>query len=245
MYLLLSANHKDGKWQGIDVLRGQHITSVEKIAQNTGLSRQMVRTALGKLVSTGEITIKATNRYSLITVINWAVYQHEADDTNQQNNQPHNQQIINKQPAQQPSNNHKQEVKEVKNLRMEENPLPPAAIVDNATELISICNSYTFSSELEQAVNDWITYKREKRQAYKPSGLNSLLAQVEKNADTYGDAAVIHAMHESMASNYQGIVWNKAKSAVTTSTTTNKGNPFFDYARQLNEHETILEGEMP
>ena len=138
MYLLLSANHKDGKWQGIDVLRGQHITSVEKIAQNTGLSRQMVRTALSKLVSTGEIIIKATNRYSLITVVKWAVYQHDTDDTNQQNNQPCNQQLTNNQPAQQPSNNHKQEVKEVKNLRMEEKPLPPTAIEDDTAELISI-----------------------------------------------------------------------------------------------------------
>jgi len=98
---------------------------------------------------------------------------------------------------------------------------------------------------LEQAVNDWITYKREKRQAYKPSGLNSLLAQVQKNANTYGDTAVIHAIHESMASNYQGIVWDKAKTAATTNTTTSKVNPFFDYARQLDDHEIILEGEMP
>ena len=245
MYLLLSANRKDGKWQGIDVLRGQHITSTEKIAQNTGLSRQMVRTALSKLESTGEITIKATNRFSLLTVVKWAVYQHDADDTNQQNNQPCNQQLTNNQPAQQPSNNHKQEVKEIKNARMEENPLPPAAIDDDTAKLISICNNYSFNSELEQAVNDWITYKREKRQAYKPSGLNSLLTQVQKNANTYGDTAVIHAIHESMASNYQGIVWDKAKSAATTNAAASKGNPFFDYARQLDEHETILEGEMP
>ena len=245
IYLLLSANHKDGKWQGIEVLRGQHITSVEKIAQNTGLSRQKVRTALGKLESTGEIAVTATNRYTLITVVKWAVYQHDTDDTNQQNNQPFNQQITNNQPAQQPLNNHKQEVKEVKNLRMEEKPLPPAAIEDNTTDLISIRNNYTFNSELEQAVTGWITYKREKRQAYKPSGLNSLLAQVQKNANTFGDTAVIHAIHESMASNYQGIVWDKAKSAAVTNTATSKGNPFFDYARRLDEHETILEGEMP
>ena len=207
----------------------------------------MVRTALGKLVSTGEIVIKATNRYSLVTIVKWAIYQHDADDTNQQNNQPHNQQLTNKQPAQQPSNNHKQEVKEVKNLRMKEKPLPPAAIEGDTTELISIRNNYTFSNELEQVVNNWITYKREKRQAYKPSGLNSLLTQVQKNANTYGDTAVIHAIHESMASNYQGIVWDKAKAAATTSTATatSKGNPFFDYARQLDDHETILEGEMP
>ena len=47
--LMLSANHKDGRWQGMEVLAGQHITSIEKLSQKTGLSFQQVRTALNKL----------------------------------------------------------------------------------------------------------------------------------------------------------------------------------------------------
>ncbi|MBE6762307.1 MAG: hypothetical protein E7551_08500 [Ruminococcaceae bacterium] len=35
------------------------------------LSESMVRTALANLESTGEIAIKATNKYSVITLLNW------------------------------------------------------------------------------------------------------------------------------------------------------------------------------
>jgi ribonuclease HI len=115
VYLLLSANHKPGKWRGIDVSCGQYITSAEIIATNTGLSRQAVRTALNKLKATGEITIKATNKFSLITIEKWAFFQNGIDDCNQQNNNHVNNEATNNQPPQQPSINHKQEVKEINN----------------------------------------------------------------------------------------------------------------------------------
>ena len=99
MYLLLSANHRAGKWRGVDIQRGQHITSTETIAVNTGLSRQKVRTALNKLKSTGEITIQATSKYSLITLVKWDVYQHDIEECNQQDNQQSNQDITSKQPT--------------------------------------------------------------------------------------------------------------------------------------------------
>jgi len=197
----------------------------------------MVRTALGKLKATGKITINATNRYSLITIVKWAFFQHGTDDCNQQNNTPSNHEATNKQPAQQPSINHKQEVKEVendKNARSEETPMPPSVVEGEAAELSNIRNRYTFNAELDQAVNDWITYKREKRQPYTPSSLNRLLSQVQSQSEKYGDTAVTHAIHESMASNYQGIVWDKAKSAASENKAPHKGNPFFEHALQTN-----------
>ena len=239
MYLLLSANHKAGKWRGIDVSCGQHITSTDAIATHTGLTRQKVRTALDKLKASGEITIHTTNRYSLVTVVKWAFFQHGTDDGNQQDNTHSNHEVTNNQPAQQPSNNHKQEVKELKNARMEESSAPPLAVGDESTELDSICNRYVFNAELDQAVNDWITYKREKRQPYTPSSLNRLLSQVQSQSDKYGDTAVIHAIHESMASNYQGIVWDKAKTAASENKAPHKGNPFFEHALQANAQEVM------
>jgi len=244
MCLLLSANHKASKWQGIDVLCGQHITSIYTLSEKTGLTFQQVRTALTKLKSTGEITIQTTNRFSLVTIVNWALYQNYTDDCNTQNNTPNNKQITSYQQSANKQITTNNNDKNDKNSRMKENPVPPTEVDGDSSELSTIRSNYTFNVELERAVNDWITYKCEKRQAYKPSGLNSLLIQVQKNASTYGNNAVIHAIHESMASNYQGIVWDKAKSAAATNTATSKGNPFFDYARQLDEHETILEGEM-
>lgn len=42
-HLLLTANHKPGKWQGVDVPVGARITSIRKLAAETGLSIQQVQ----------------------------------------------------------------------------------------------------------------------------------------------------------------------------------------------------------
>ena len=73
--ILLLANFEDKKWHGIDVKRGQLITSVDSLSKKSGLSVRSVRTALEHLISTNEITCEPTNRYTLITVEKYDKYQ--------------------------------------------------------------------------------------------------------------------------------------------------------------------------
>lgn len=68
-----------------------------------------------------------------------------------------------------------------------------------------------FSGELREAVDDWLKYKAERRQAYKETGLKSVLTQISKNAKLYSDAAVAEVIRQSMANNYQGITFDKLK----------------------------------
>ena len=75
IHLLISANHEDGRWQGIELKRGELITSVAHLTQETGLTTKQVRLALEKLSETGEITVKGANRYTLIKCCNYNVYQ--------------------------------------------------------------------------------------------------------------------------------------------------------------------------
>ena len=89
--LLLNANHKEKNWKGVTVKRGQIITGRTILAERLGFSEMQIRTAINKLKSTSEITTKITNRYSLITINNYDLYQ--------QDNQQPNQQITNKQPT--------------------------------------------------------------------------------------------------------------------------------------------------
>ena len=72
-------------------------------------------------------------------------------------------------------------------------------------------SDYGFSPELEAAVTDWLTYKQERRESYKPTGLKSMLTQVKNAAAEYGNAAVIDIIRDSMASGYQGIVFDRLK----------------------------------
>ena len=83
IYLLLKANIKNKSWQNIVVTKGQLVTSELRLSSETGLSRQQVRTALKKLVSTNEITKISTNNYTLITVNKWEEYQGSNQEDNQ------------------------------------------------------------------------------------------------------------------------------------------------------------------
>lgn len=92
--LLLIASYKDTKWRGIDILRGQAITSRAALAETLEITEQRVRTALAKLQKTGEIVIKSTNKFSIVTICNfdkWQLLNGEEQPTiNQQltSNQP-------------------------------------------------------------------------------------------------------------------------------------------------------------
>ena len=103
-HCLLKANHEPGVWRGTDINRGQLITSVDKLSEQLELTKQNVRTALKKLKKTKEITIKTTNKYSLISITKYEDYQDNQQTNNKQSNsqktneqQTNNKQTTNKQ----------------------------------------------------------------------------------------------------------------------------------------------------
>lgn len=62
--------------------------------------------------------------------------------------------------------------------------------------------------DFQSTLADFLAYKRERRQAYKPRGLRQLIATFEK----HGPAASVEAMRRSMTSNYAGVFFDKAAS---------------------------------
>lgn len=91
IHLLLKATHQETKWQGTTIYPGQLITGREVLAKELGISEQNVRTALSKLKSTNEITIKSTNKFSVVSIVKWTEYQVRSTNrsTNKlTNNQP-------------------------------------------------------------------------------------------------------------------------------------------------------------
>ena len=107
LHLLLNAQHEDIRWQGKVIQRGQVVTGRKNLSEILRLSEQQIRTALAKLESTGEITKKSTNEYTIITICKWDNYQVSFNDEQPTNNQ----RITNEQPT----NNHIQECKEYNN----------------------------------------------------------------------------------------------------------------------------------
>jgi DNA-binding transcriptional MerR regulator len=95
LYMLLKANHKDNKWQGNDVKRGQFISSLGNISSATGITIQQIRTILKKLEKTNEIKVKSTSQFTIVTICKYECYQDENEDTNKPIT--NNQQTTNKQ----------------------------------------------------------------------------------------------------------------------------------------------------
>lgn len=111
IWCILRANWKDGKFKGQIIPRGSFVTSREKGAAECRLSQQTWRTAIKRLISTNELTTKSTNKYTLITVVNYEVYQSEAAEltSNLTSNLTNNQ----------PATNHNRRKKEIKNKEID------------------------------------------------------------------------------------------------------------------------------
>lgn len=73
--MLFMANWRDKRWQGIEVKRGQFVSSISNLSLESDLTVKQVRGALKKLESTGEVTSKKTNKYSLYTIVKYNTYQ--------------------------------------------------------------------------------------------------------------------------------------------------------------------------
>lgn len=99
LHCLLNAGYEDFSWRGETIARGQFVTSISDICQATNLTCQKVRTALRNLRSTGEITIKSTNKYSIITVCKFGDYQDDLKCCQPAEQQTNNKQITSKQQA--------------------------------------------------------------------------------------------------------------------------------------------------
>lgn len=98
--ILLSAQYSDTEYKGVPVKAGQAVIGINAIAARNGLSPQNVRTAIKHLKKTGEIsTSKVTNRFTVVTVENWAKFQEFSTGANTQANKQltSNQQAANKQ----------------------------------------------------------------------------------------------------------------------------------------------------
>lgn len=99
LYLLLKANCEEKQWQGITIMRGQLITTNSAIRKDLQLSEQQIRTIIKRLISTGEITYKSTNKYVIITICNYDRYQCGNFAINEQDNEQFNNQTTSKQRA--------------------------------------------------------------------------------------------------------------------------------------------------
>jgi hypothetical protein len=91
IYCLLKAAHKPTKvirgYNEIRLESGQFVFGRRKASEEIALSERKIRTCLAFLVKAGNLTIKSTNRFSIISVTNWKIYQDPEGRYDPQNDQ--------------------------------------------------------------------------------------------------------------------------------------------------------------
>lgn len=102
-WCLLKASHETHKipFNGVDIeiKRGQFITGRKKATKEIPISVQSYRTSINYLKSTGRITTKVTNRFTIITVVKYNQYQDKpSKPTNQSTSKLTNHQPATNQP---------------------------------------------------------------------------------------------------------------------------------------------------
>ena len=120
LHLLLKSNHKDKKFQGITIKRGQVVTGLSNLSIETSLSVQRVRTSLSKLKSTNEITIETSSKGTVITIVNYDFYQITDDDQHSQQ-QTSNKPSTNDQQTNNKRSTTNKNVKKYKNVKNDKN----------------------------------------------------------------------------------------------------------------------------
>ena len=155
LYMLIKANHKDAKWQGNDVKRGQFISSLGNISNATGISIQSIRTILKKLEKTNEIKVKSTSQFTIVTICKYECYQDENETTNKP--LTNNQQATNK-----PSTTNKNDKKE-KNT------------------IYSFLDSLIENGFDEKLSRDWMEVRKQRKAVNTETAFNDFLTQVQKH----------------------------------------------------------------
>ena len=161
LHLLLTAVYDNAGAYGYVLQSGQLITTIPRLANEVGLTQQSTRTALNKLKRTGEITTEVTNKFTLVTIVNYRFWQgsdfeanRQATDKQQTSNiqLTDEQQTSNRQATRLKKESKKERIKESKNVR-------------NASELKVIRNSFNNFDQrcyTEEEIKERLKRKKER-----------------------------------------------------------------------------------
>ena len=75
----------------------------------------------------------------------------------------------------------------------------------NINSINNKIDEYKFTDNIKNTVKTWLDYKKEKKQGYKPKGLQTLLNRIKRDYEQYGEQYVLDEIEYSMTSNYSGI----------------------------------------
>lgn len=203
LHLLLTANHKEKKWQGKIIERGQKLTSLQHLAEETHLTLRQVRTSLNKLKSTNEIAIKTTNKYTLITIEKYSSYQNNDQENDIQNDTQNDKQMTNKRQTNDKQMTTNKNEKNIKNEKNEKNEKEVNKKEKKETDFDKLINENFSDEDLKQTVYEFIKMRKTIKKPLTTRGLELMikkLYQLSNNVDEQ-----IEILNNSIMKNWLGI----------------------------------------
>lgn len=223
--LLLYANHRDKKVpmrnEIITVKRGQFLTSIRKLAERWGWHRNTVSNFLKLLEKDNMVCIEVSTQYTLITIVNYDIYQYsENEDVPLNVPQGVPESVPPTVPRSSTTNKYINENNDNKDINIP--PLYPpigekekgkkTSAKEMAISFKKMIDDTELSDGLKTKLHEWIDYKVEIKHPYKTErGMNQFINQVANYTLEYSDTEIIEVINKTMASEYQGIVWDWLK----------------------------------
>ena len=219
--LLLEANDEDKCWRGIEVKRGQFVTSLGELSIKTGISIRGIRTCLSRFKETGEIEEQTTNKHRIITICKYADYQLTENTSDKQttNKRQANDKQNDKQTTSKTSNqnicftsgcsidnNIKRQANDKQNALKTTTAEERESIRALSKEKENLKEKESFvQPEFKEAFAMWLEYKKQRRESYKSElSLKKCYNNLVKLSG--GNPTVAMAVVEqSMANNWAGL----------------------------------------
>ena len=70
---------------------------------------------------------------------------------------------------------------------------------------------------VRKKLDQWLAYKKERREPYKATGLQALVSRIRSSVDKYGETAVCDLIDNSMSSGYKGITFDRLQNVKPSS----------------------------
>ena len=186
IWCLLKATHDDYiqmiGLQEVELEKGQFIFGRKVAANELKMSESKTYRLIKKLETMQNLNIKANNKYSIITIANWELYQSDSNNSEQQ----FEQQMNNKRTTNEQQMNTNKNIKNNKNI-----------------SIYSIFDSYSDNADLRQALRDYSIMRNKIKAPLTDRAVTLLLNKLNELAST--DESKIKLLENATLGNWKSV----------------------------------------